>query len=98
LRGYSGDYWSDELGVTYRLGIVDGKLKIMGMLDGGGFMHTSNLPPDGFAATSQDDFSLMKTGITIHFQRDSNQAINGFKLDDGRTLGMIFTRRDGAEK
>jgi CubicO group peptidase (beta-lactamase class C family) len=98
LRGYTGEYWSDELGVSYRLGIVDGKVKITGMLDGGGFIHASNLPPDGFAATSQDEFSLMKTGITIHFQRDSNQAISGFKLDDGRTLGMIFTRRDGAEK
>jgi hypothetical protein len=36
--------------------------------------------------------------ITIHFERDSNQAISGFKLDRGRTLGMIFTRRDGTEK
>jgi CubicO group peptidase (beta-lactamase class C family) len=98
LRGYSGDYWSDELGVTYRLGIVDGKLKITGMLDGGGFIHASNLPPDGFTATNQDEFSLLKMGVTIHFMRDSNQAVNGFKLDAGRTLGMIFTRRNGAEK
>jgi CubicO group peptidase (beta-lactamase class C family) len=98
LRGYTGDYWSDELGVSYRLGIVDSKLKITGILDGGGFMHASNLPPDGFAATSQDEFSLMKMGVTIHFQRNSNQAMSGFKLDAGRTLGMIFTRREAAEK
>src|SRR5438445_5379635 len=25
LRSYQGDYWSDELGVAYRVGIVDGK-------------------------------------------------------------------------
>ncbi len=98
LRAYAGDYWSSELGVTYRLGIVDGKLKIVSMLDGGGFMHANNLPPDGFAATSQDEFSLMKMGVTIHFERDANQALNGFKLDAGRTLGMIFTRRDEANK
>jgi CubicO group peptidase (beta-lactamase class C family) len=98
LRLYRGDYWSNELGVTYRLGIVDGKLKIVSMLDGGGFTHTSVLPTDGFAATGVDGFSLSKMGITIQFERDSNQAINGFKLNAGRTLGMVFARRDGAGK
>jgi CubicO group peptidase (beta-lactamase class C family) len=98
LQRYTGDYWSSELGVTYRLGILDAKLKVVGMLDGGGFMRTSTLPPDGFSATGQDEFSLTKMGETIHFERDSNQEISGFKLDAGRTLGMIFTRRDGTEK
>jgi hypothetical protein len=98
LRRYTGDYWSSELGVTYRIGIVDGKLRVVGMLDGGGFMHTSTLPPDGFAATGPDEFTLSKMGITIHFERDSNQVMSGFKLDAGRTLGMIFARRDGTEK
>jgi hypothetical protein len=37
-------------------------------------------------------------GVKIHFERNSDQTISGFKLDAGRTLGMIFTRRDGAEK
>jgi hypothetical protein len=41
---------------------------------------------------------LSKMGITIQFERDSNQAINGFKLNAGRTLGMVFARRDGAGK
>src|SRR5580698_7081590 len=50
LQRYTGDYWSSELGVTYRLGILDAKLKVVGMLDGGGFMRTSTLPPDGFSA------------------------------------------------
>ncbi len=98
LQAYSGDYWSDELGVTYRLGIADGKLKVVGMLDGGGFMHTSTLPAGGFVATGQDEFSLGRMGITIHFERDSNQAVSGFKLDAGRTLGMVFTRRGGGDK
>jgi CubicO group peptidase (beta-lactamase class C family) len=98
LRTYTGDYWSGELGVTYRLAIADGKLKIVGILDGGGFMHTSTLTPDGLVATGPDEFSATKMGIAIHFPRDSNQAISGFKLDAGRTLGMIFTRRGGAEK
>lgn len=98
LPPYAGDYWSSELGVTYRLGIVDGKLVVVGTLDGGGFMHANTLPADGFLATGQDEFRLSKMGIMIHFERDSSQAISGFKLDAGRTRGMIFTRRDGAGK
>src|SRR5580700_4411637 len=86
LRRYTGDYWSSELGVTYHMGIVDGKLRVVGMLDGGGFMHTTSLPPDGFAATGPDEFTLSKMGITIRFEKDSNQGISGFKLDAGRTL------------
>lgn len=98
LRAYAGDYWSSELGVTYRLAIVEGKLKVVGQLDGSGSFHTSTLSPDSFVATKTDEFSLSKTPIKIHFERDSSQSISGFKLDAGRTLGMIFTRRDGAGK
>jgi len=98
LQSYTGDYWSSELGVTYRLAIADGRLKVVGILDGGGTVHTSTLPADGFLATGQDEFSTTKMRIMIHFERDSNQAISGFKLDAGRTRGMIFTRRDSAGK
>jgi hypothetical protein len=80
------------------MGMVDGKLRVVGMLDGRGFMHTNALPPDGFAATGPDEFTLSKMRIMIHFERDSNQVMSAFKLDAGRTLGMIFTRRDGTEK
>jgi CubicO group peptidase (beta-lactamase class C family) len=96
VRVYAGDYWSNELGVTYRLGIVDGKLKVMGMLDGGGFLHTSTLPANAFDATAVDEFTLSKTPVKIHFERDSSQAISGFMLDAGRTRGMVFARRGSA--
>lgn len=92
---FAGDYWSGELGVTYRLAAADGKLKVVGMLDGGGFMRTSTLPPEGFGATGPDEFRLGEMGITIHFERDASRAVTGFKLDAGRTLGMSFTRRNG---
>lgn len=98
LRAYTGDYWSSELGVTYRLGIADGKLKVAALLDGSGFFHTSALFPDAFGATAKDEFRLSKWPVKLHFERDSNQAISGFKLDAGRTLGMIFTRRSGEDK
>lgn len=98
LQPYTGDYWSNELGVTYRLGIVDAKLKVVAMLDGSGFLHTSTLPPDAFGTTATDEFILSNSPIKLHFERDSNQAISGFTLDAGRTLGMIFRRRNGAAK
>lgn len=98
LREYAGEYRSEELGVTYRLGISDDKLKVMVMTDGSGFAHASTLPPAAFGATERDVFSLGRHGVTIHFQRDANHAISGFTLDAGRTKGMIFTRRAATEK
>jgi CubicO group peptidase (beta-lactamase class C family) len=98
LQPYTGDYWSDELGVAYRLGIVDNRLKVVAILDGSGFIHTSALFPEAFGATAADEFSLNKRPVKIRFERDSSQAISGFKLDAGRTLDMIFTRRVGAGK
>ncbi len=98
LQAYAGDYWSSELGVTYRLGIVDHRLKVAAILDGSGLLRTSTLPPEAFGAAATDEFTLSKSPIKIHFERDSNQEIRGFKLDAGRTLGMIFTRRRSGEK
>lgn len=96
LQGYTGDYWSSELGVMYRLGVVDDKLKVVAVLDGSGICRASSFFTEAFGATARDEFRLSKRPVKIHFERDANQAISGFKLDAGRTLGMIFTRRNGA--
>ena len=93
LSPYAGEYWSPELGVAYRLGIVDGTLKVVALLDATGTLRTNNLPLKAFAATAIDEFSMEKTPIAIHFQRDSNQFVKGFTLDAGRTRGMAFSRR-----
>jgi hypothetical protein len=98
LRSYQGDYWSDELGVAYRLGIVDGKLKVIALLDAAGSAHTGNLPAIAFEATAADKFEMNEERITIKFERDQQQSVKGFTLDAGRTRGMIFTRRNGAGK
>lgn len=98
LNLYVGDYWSTELGVVYRLGIADGSLKVVALLDGAGTLRTNNLPLKPFVATAIDEFSMEKTPITIHFQRDSNQLVKGFTLDAGRTRGMTFSRRESLAK
>src|SRR5438128_2520910 len=98
IKNYQGDYWSDELGVAYRLGIVDGKLKVVALLDAAGSLHTGNLPPITGDATAVDKFEMNEPRITIQFERDQQQGVKGFTLDAGRTRGMIFTRRNGAGK
>ncbi|HET8923963.1 MAG TPA: serine hydrolase domain-containing protein [Candidatus Acidoferrum sp.] len=96
LNGFSGDYWSDELGVAYRLDVVDGRLKIAALLDAAGLSHTGNIPKEAFEPTAPADFQMEETGIAIHFQRDQQQSVKGFTLDAGRTRGVIFTRRNGS--
>ncbi|HEX4546384.1 MAG TPA: serine hydrolase domain-containing protein [Candidatus Acidoferrum sp.] len=95
-NGYPGDYWSEELGVAYRLGVVDGKLKIAALLDAAGTPRTSNIPWKAFEPTSANDFEMEGTGMAIHFEKDQQQMVKGFALDAGRTRGMIFTKRDGS--
>jgi CubicO group peptidase (beta-lactamase class C family) len=98
LRTYQGDYWSGELGVTYRLGILDGKLKVVALLDAAGSSHTANVPLNTFEATAPDNFEMKEPGITIHFERDQQQGVKGFTLDAGRTRGMIFSRKADTRK
>lgn len=98
LKSYRGDYWSEELGVAYRLGIADGQLKVIALLDAAGSPHTGNLPLIAFEATAKDKFEIEEEKITIQFERDPQQGVKGFTLDAGRTRGMIFTRRNGAGK
>src|SRR6267154_965424 len=98
IRSYQGDYWSDELGVAYRLGIADGKLKVIALLDATGSAHTGNLPAIAFEAAAADKFEMNEEQISIQFERDQQQGVKGFTLDAGRTRGMIFTRRNGSGK
>ena len=98
LTAYTGDYWSTELGVAYRLGIVESNLKVVALMDGSGFLRTNHLPLKPLSATASDEFTMEKTPIVIRFERDANQALKGFTLDAGRTRGMFFTRKEGAGK
>lgn len=98
LKPYAGDYWSQELGVAYRLGIVDGRLQVVALMDGTDSVRTANLPLKPFEATAADEFTMGKTHVLLHFRRDTNQVVKGFTLDAGRTRGMIFSRREGAAK
>src|SRR6267378_55423 len=92
LREYLGDYFSDELRVTYRLQAAEGKLRLTIGLPSGAFGSLENSPLDYLRATGADEFEFGNRGIAIHFRRDAEHRVTGFMLDAGRTRGLKFVR------
>ena len=93
LRDYSGEYWSEELGVIYRLGVADGRIKVLSVADASGSPRVNNFSEDALRAVGSDEFEAGKSGVTFHFQRNAKQTASAFTLDAGRTKGIIFQRR-----
>ena len=93
LRNYSGEYWSEELGVIYRLGVTDERIKVVSVADASGSPRVNNFSADALRAVGSDEFEAGKSGVTFHFQRNAKQTASGFTLDAGRTKGIIFQRK-----
>lgn len=98
LSAYAGDYASDELGVTFRLSMVEDKLKLVSMLDSAGFRRSGGIPLNELRPALVDEFEVSGTPVTLHFSRNAERRVTAFTLDAGRTKGMLFTRRAGTEK
>jgi CubicO group peptidase (beta-lactamase class C family) len=92
LRAYAGDYWSEELGVTYRLGTANGKINIVGVLDRSGFPRANNFSHSELQPVGTDRFRIGSELIIMSFERDTQGAATGFTVDAGRTTGMTFRR------
>jgi len=93
LQNYVGDYWSEELGVTYRLAVAEGRIKVVAVRDGSGSPRANNFPAEGsLRSTGANEFEAGKSGVTVHF-RQAGDAVAGFTLDAGRTKGIVFQRR-----
>jgi len=92
LKNYSGEYWSEELGVIYRLGVTDGRIKILSVVDASGSPRVNNFS-DALRGVGSDEFEAGKSGVTLHFQRDAKQTASAFTLDAGRTKAIIFQRK-----
>jgi CubicO group peptidase (beta-lactamase class C family) len=89
LASYTGDYASDDLGVVYRLSVIDGKLALAAILDAGGFPRIA--VPTTLRATGRDQFSV--NGLTLEFMPASNGAITTFRAESGRSNGIVFKKR-----
>jgi CubicO group peptidase (beta-lactamase class C family) len=96
LRNYSGDYWSEELGVVYRLGVTDGRIKVLSVVDASGSPRVNNFATDALRAIGADEFEVGKSRVTLHFQRDAKQPASAFTLEAGRTKGIAFQRKQSA--
>src|SRR6266481_1650180 len=57
LKPYAGDYWSEELGVIYRLGLSDGSIKVAAVLDASGTPRVNNFRNE-MRATGADEFEV----------------------------------------
>src|SRR5467141_687754 len=96
LRNYSGEYWSEELGVVYRLGVTDGRIKVLSVVDASGSPRVNNFSADALRAIGADEFEVGKSRVILRFQRDAKQPASAFALDAGRTKGIAFQRKHAA--
>jgi CubicO group peptidase (beta-lactamase class C family) len=92
LGNYAGDYWSEELGAVYRLGVSDGRIKVVSIAGASGAPRANSFSKDALRAVGADEFEVGKSGVTLHFQRDGKLA-SAFTLDAGRTKGITFQRK-----
>jgi CubicO group peptidase (beta-lactamase class C family) len=90
LAAYAGAFRSEELRATYSFGVENGKLILIGIHGGDGFIHSPRhleLRPVG-----QDVFVVDDEGLRFAFARGGQGSPTGFQLDAGRTKGIAFAR------
>jgi CubicO group peptidase (beta-lactamase class C family) len=92
LGNYAGDYWSEELGAVYRLGVDEGRIKVLRIADASGSPRANTFSKDVLRKVGADEFEVGKSGVTLQFRRDGKQA-SAFTLDAGRTKGIEFQRK-----
>jgi CubicO group peptidase (beta-lactamase class C family) len=92
LQNYAGDYWSEELGVTYRLAVVEGRIKVVAVQDGSGSPRVNNFSVEPLRSVGTDELEVGKTGVALKFRHVGERA-SGFTLDAGRTKGIWFQRK-----
>ncbi|HYJ45880.1 MAG TPA: hypothetical protein VEV81_04640, partial [Pyrinomonadaceae bacterium] len=88
LAEYVGDYYNDELQVTYRVVIESGKPFIRlgyGRL-GNNFRSKNPLTP-----TIKDEFN--GNGVSVNFVRDQRNRTTAFTLSSGRVKDLYFIKR-----
>jgi len=81
LKEYTGDYYSDELQVTFRLALKEGKPH---------FVH-KNAPESPLQPTLKDKFTVR--GDRINFFRNKEKKLTGFTLDAERVKNLRFDKK-----
>jgi CubicO group peptidase (beta-lactamase class C family) len=91
LSAFAGDYWSEEMGVSYRLAVRDGALKVVAVMDRIGIPRANNFAKEEFRPTGVDVFTVGEDGMTVKFKHDGDTP-SEFELDAGRSTGIVFRR------
>jgi hypothetical protein len=81
LKEYAGEYYNDELPVTYKLTVEKGSL----------FFKHKNAPKDALKAMDRDKFTV--GWFNIEFVRDKRKRIKGFVLGAGRAANIEFVKK-----
>jgi hypothetical protein len=91
LGAYSGNFRSEELLATYKIGVADGKLMVQSIQSGDAVVHWSQRVV--LRAVGPDTFVADEEGLELVFARDAKGEVSGFRLDAGRTKGLVFQRK-----
>ena len=83
LAEYAGDYYSEELNVTYQLVVAEGKLTL----------RRKTAPASALFPTVKDEFRV--EGLILNFTRDDRQGPSGFSLNAGRVKNLRFVKMQG---
>ena len=86
LEQYVGDYFSSEVGATYRIVLDDGALRLENADPRRQAPIEAPLEP-----TFVDAFQLQH--LPIEFDRGADGAITGFRLSAGRVRNLLFAKR-----
>jgi CubicO group peptidase (beta-lactamase class C family) len=91
MPAFAGDFWSDELRVTYHLENVKGRL-MLNVIGADGTRRATSISGKELVPWMDDTFRTPNQKFTFHFSRDAKGEVNGFTLDAGRTRGLVFGR------
>jgi hypothetical protein len=89
---FTGDYWSPELGVTYRLAMKEQELWMQALIGADGVIHSGTIPFNRLRPVAPDEFTLDGAPVTIAFARDQEGKVIGFGLSGFLQRGIVFTR------
>ncbi|MGH9755848.1 MAG: serine hydrolase domain-containing protein [Blastocatellia bacterium] len=81
LAEYAGDYYSEELNVTYQLAVEGGKL----------MLRRKTAPVTALFPAIKDEFRV--EGSILNFIRNDQQRPVGFTLNAGRVKNLYFAKR-----
>ena len=82
LAEYAGNYYSEELDVTYEM-FVDGEHLILRIAGRPQSQSMTIARKDGFAVP----------GVSVNFSRAEQGRISGFSLNAGRVKGILFVKK-----